>query len=54
MMADKCILSQRKVVGQIMDALHLPPDKTTEGRDEQYQCPNCLYPAVDDEDDDDF
>lgn len=48
--ADKCILSQRKVVGKIMDAMHLPPGKTSEGRDEQYQCSRCLYPAVDEDD----
>ena len=52
--ADKCILSRRDVVGQIMDAMHLPPEKTTEDRDEHYRCFECLYPAVDDEDDDDF
>lgn len=49
--ADKCILSRRDVVGQIMDAMHLPPGKTTEGRDEHYRCFECLYPADDDEDD---
>ncbi|MGA2675038.1 MAG: hypothetical protein ABSE99_17625 [Terracidiphilus sp.] len=52
LLGDKCILSRRDVVGQIMDALHLPPSKTTEGRDEHYRCFKCLYPAADDEDDD--
>jgi hypothetical protein len=48
--ADKCILRRRKVVRKIMDAMHLPPGKTSEGRDEHYRCFNCLYPAVDDDD----
>ena len=47
--ADKCILSQRKVVRKIMDALHLPLGKTTEGGDTHYRCFNCLHPAVDDD-----
>lgn len=50
--ADKCILARRDVVGRIMDGLHLPPNKTTEGRDEHYRCFNCLYPVA--EDDDEF
>lgn len=49
--ADKCILGRRDVVGRIMDAMHLPPDKTSERRDEQYQCSTCLYPAAADDDD---
>ena len=48
--ADKCILSQRKVVRKIMDAMHLPPGKTSVDRDEHYRCFNCLYPAVDEDD----
>jgi hypothetical protein len=48
--ADKCILRRRKVVRKIMDAMHLPPGKTSEGRDEHYRCFNCLYPAVDEDD----
>jgi hypothetical protein len=48
--ADKCILSQRKVVRKIMDAMHLSPGKTSELRDLQYRCFNCLYPAVDEDD----
>jgi hypothetical protein len=50
LLADKCILSRRKDVRKIMDAMHLPPGKTTEGRDEHYRCFNCLYPAVDEDD----
>ena len=49
-LADKCILSQRKVVRKIMDAMHLPPGKTSEDRDDHYWCSSCLYPAVDDDD----
>ena len=30
LLADKCILSQRKVVGKIMDVLHLPPGVPSE------------------------
>ena len=50
LLADKCILGRRDVVGRIMDGLHLPPGKTTEGRDEHYRCFNCLYPAAADDD----
>jgi hypothetical protein len=49
LLADKCILSQRKVIRKAMDAMHLPPGKTTEDRDEHYRCFNCLYPAVDED-----
>jgi hypothetical protein len=48
--ADKRILSQRKFVKKIMDAMHLPPGKTSEVRDEQYRCSECLSPAVDEDD----
>jgi hypothetical protein len=48
LLADKCILNRRDVVGQIMDAMHLPPGKTTEGRDEHYRCFSCLYKVDDD------
>ena len=51
LLADKCILGRRDVVGRIMDGLHLPPGKTTEGRDEHYRCSTCLYPAAADDDD---
>jgi hypothetical protein len=51
LLADKCILSSRDVVQQIMEELHLPPDRTSEGRDEHYRCSECLYPHVDVEDD---
>lgn len=50
LLADKCILSRRKVVREIMDAMHLPPGKTSEDRDEHYRCFECLSPAVDDDD----
>jgi hypothetical protein len=50
LLADKCILGRRDVIGRIMDGLHLPPGKTTEGRDEHYRCFNCLYPAGADDD----
>lgn len=48
--ADKCILVQRDVVGRIMAAMNLPPDKTSERLDSHYRCFNCLYPAVEDDD----
>ena len=50
LLADKCILLRRDVVGRIMDAMRLPPGKTTEGRDGHYRCYECLYPATGDED----
>jgi hypothetical protein len=48
--ADKCILGRRDVVGRIMAAMNLLPDKTSKGRDEHYRCFECLYPAVDEDD----
>ena len=50
LLADKCILGRRDVVGRIMAAMNLPQDKTSEGRDEHYRCFECLYPVADDED----
>jgi hypothetical protein len=51
LLADKCILGQGNVVTEIMRTMHLPPDKTSKGRDEHYRCFTCLYPdAADDED----
>jgi hypothetical protein len=49
LMADRCILVRREVVGQIMTAMNLPPGKTTEGRDEHYRCHECLFPVADDD-----
>jgi len=51
LLADKCILSRRDVIGQIMAAMNLSPDKTAEGRDEHYRCYKCLYPVADDDGD---
>jgi hypothetical protein len=51
LMADKCILGQRDVVGRIMAAMNLPSGKTTEGRDEHYRCHQCLYPVAEDDED---
>lgn len=51
LLADKCILSRRDAVTGIMEAMQLPPNKTTEGRDEHYRCSTCLYPAAADDDD---
>jgi len=50
LLADKCILGRRDVVAGIMEAMNLPPGKTSEGRDEHYRCFDCLYPVTDDED----
>jgi hypothetical protein len=49
-LADKCILSNRRVVREIKNAMHLPLGKTTEDGDTHYKCSGCLNPAVDDED----
>ena len=49
LLADKCILGRRDVVTGIMEAMHLPPNKTTVGRDEHYRCFECLYPVTDDD-----
>lgn len=51
LLADKCILGQSDAVAGIMGAMHLPPGKTTEGRDEHYRCIKCLYPAAAEDDD---
>jgi len=51
LLADKCILGRRDVVGRIMAAMNLPQDKTSEGRDEHYRCFECLYPVADDDGD---
>lgn len=49
LLADRCILERRDVVSELMKAMHLPADKTTEGRDEHYRCFGCLFPADNDE-----
>ncbi len=49
-LADKCIRSNRKVVREIKNAMHLPLGKTTEGGDTHYRCSNCKCPAVNDDD----
>ena len=40
--ADSCILRRKDIVQRIMAALHLPPDKTSTGRDEHYRCAECM------------
>ena len=48
--ADKCILEHKDVVRQLMATLNLPPDRTSTGRDEHYQCAKCLNTSVNDDD----
>jgi hypothetical protein len=40
--ADWCIASRIDVVGEIIEALNLPPDKTSTGLDAHYRCAMCL------------
>ncbi len=41
-LADKCILSRKSVVSEILSRLHLPPKDTETGKDDHYRCHRCL------------
>ncbi len=43
LLADTCILNQKKVVRTIIAELHLPAT-TRMGTDDHYRCPRCLRP----------
>jgi hypothetical protein len=40
--ADRCILSKKAVLKQIMTVLFLPPERTTTSSDPHYRCARCL------------
>jgi hypothetical protein len=42
LLADRCILRDKKKVADIMERLHLPAASTTMGTDPHYRCPECL------------
>ena len=41
-LADRCILSRKSVVSEILSRLHLPPKDTETGTDSHYRCHRCL------------
>lgn len=42
LLADKCILSDRRMIGQIMEEMHLPRNRTVMKTDSHYRCFRCL------------
>jgi hypothetical protein len=42
LLADRCILRDKKKVAEIMERLHLPTKRTIRGTDPHYRCPECL------------
>jgi len=48
LLADMCLLKNKRVIGNIKRELHLPK-RTILDRDPHYRCPMCLYGAHDDE-----
>lgn len=42
LLADKCILSNRRVLAEIMDEMHLPRNRTVIDTDSHYRCFRCL------------
>jgi hypothetical protein len=43
LLADKCILKDKRIVSTIMSALNLPSKNTDTGTDSHYRCFACLY-----------
>jgi hypothetical protein len=41
LLADRCILRDKKRVAKIMERMCLPADRTTKGTDPHYECPRC-------------
>ncbi len=42
LLADRCILRDKGVVGRVMSELHLPGENTDKGTDAHYRCSSCL------------
>jgi hypothetical protein len=42
LLADRCILRDKKRVAEIMERMHLPAESTIRGVDSHYRCPHCL------------
>ena len=47
-LADRCILGRKELIGRIKEELHLPK-KTAVGTDPHYRCFDCLYGSDDNE-----
>jgi hypothetical protein len=43
LLADKCILNNRRILSKIMSTMDLPIERTDKVRDNHYQCHGCLY-----------
>jgi hypothetical protein len=41
LLADRCILRDKKRVAEIMKRMHLPTERTIKGTDPHYECPRC-------------
>ena len=43
LLADKCILKDKRIVSKIMSGMNLPSKNTDKGTDSHYRCFTCLY-----------
>ncbi len=43
LLADKCILKDKRIVSKIMSEMNLPSKNTDKGTDSHYRCFACLY-----------
>ena len=43
LLADKCILKDKRIVSKIMSEMNLPSKNTDKGADSHYRCFACLY-----------
>ena len=43
LLADKCILKDKRIVSKIMSEMNLPSKNTDKGTDSHYRCFTCLY-----------
>ena len=48
LLADKCILKDKRIVSKIMSEMNLPSKNTDKGTDSHYRCFACLYGNSDD------
>ena len=48
LLADKCILKDKRIVSKIMSEMSLPSKNTDKGTDSHYRCFACLYGNSDD------
>jgi hypothetical protein len=45
LLADRCILGRKSLVGKILSGMHLPVRGTETGTDSHYRCFRCLRPG---------